>query len=186
MAACIEIDKAVKILSTQKGFAWIDGGVLKVGVVPFQEQHYLDFSSEQLRDSVDAPSAADLAAVPSVVMRPRERLLKHGGKYLFDIQGRIVECNSLKDMLKKGLLALEQKDPSLLTGLSQRRARTRRAVAQKPSELFDDPKLTKYAEPLKPGWFYGTNNNRQTTKDWLRTACEMAGLQWGKDFDVSI
>lgn len=185
MAACIQIEKAVKLLERQTGFAWIDGGVLKIGAVPFQEQHFLDFASESLRSS-ESRDVLPPSSSPSVPVPPRVRLLKHGGRYLFDIRGKLIECSSLKDMLKKGLLAIEEQSPGMLMELNKVKARTRRIVAQKAADLFADPKLTKYAEPLKNGWFYGTNNNATTTKEWLKNACDLGKLEWGKDFDVSI
>lgn len=188
MAACISIEKAVNLLSQQKGFAWIDGGVLKLGTLPFHEEHALDFASESLVSSKGETGTVSVASAPPTAMQisPRSRLLRSGGRYLYFIKGAIVECGSLKELLKKGILAIEKHCPTLLSDLAKLKGRTRRIVATKPGDLFADAELTKYAEQLKPGWYYGTNNNKTTTRDWLKEACEIAGLKWGEDFEVSI
>src|SRR4051794_20568458 len=111
MASCIEIGKAVKILATEKGFAWIDGGVLRIGTVPFQEQRVFDFATEQLQDSANYQPAP--AQAPSVPLSPLELLKKHGGRRLAYVKGKIVVGNSLHDLLKKALVALEEIKPDL-------------------------------------------------------------------------
>jgi hypothetical protein len=89
--------------------------------------------------------------------------------------------------LKGGLLAIEDHHPGMLAELTKHKARTKRIVAQKASDLFEDPQLVKqFSAQLKPGWYYGTNNSAQETKSWLARACEIAGLTWGKDFDATI
>ncbi len=182
MAACIPIQKAIQILADAKGFMWIDHGVLKTGIVPFQEEATVDFASERL-----LPTSA-IAEDPSPAHVPiRDRLMRHGGRYLFAMNGEIVECASLKDLLKKGLLTIAKHDPGMLIELTKVRPRTKRIVAIKPEYLFEDPKLVKqFSEPLKEGWYYGTNNSASETKGWLMRACEVAQLRWGRDFEVSI
>ncbi len=187
MASCISIEKAVNLLSQHnKGYIWIDGSVLKLGIQPFHEEYSLDFAAETLLGTKVA-SVAVPAAVSAANQSPRARLLQHGGKYLYRIKGEIVVCDSYKEILKKGILAIEQYYPGLLPELAKRKGRTRRIVATKAADLFRNPDLAnKYAEQLKPGWFYGTNNNATTTRDWLKEACDTAGLKWGEDFEVSI
>lgn len=188
MASCMETEKAAQLLAGNKGFVWIDGGVLKIGAVPFKEECFLDFATETVRESDIALKSRSFvpAPPPSIPETPRQRIERHGGEYLFEIKGEIVECGSLKNLLANGLRVLAAHKPGLLDELTKLKGRTRRIVARNKADLFADPKLVRYAEELKPGWYYGTNNNSTTTKDWLREACKMAGLVWGVDFDVSI
>jgi hypothetical protein len=185
MAACISTEKAASLLAQHKGFAWIDGGVLKLGKLPFHEEYALDFASESLTSSKRSSAGTPVPA--SVTYEsPRDGLVRRGGRYMYFIKGEYVACGSYKELLKKGILAIEKHYPALLPELAKVKGRTRRIVATKPGELFNDLALSKFAEPLKPGWFYGTNNNKTTTRDWLKLACEIAGLKWGEDFEVSI
>ena len=186
MAACIPTKSLANLISQVQGHAWPENGGIALGAIAFQAQYHVDFASESLVPVGSGSGSPAPTAAPTIIYSPRARLLKHGGRYLFDIRGKLVECSSLKDMLKKGLLAIEEHSPGMLTELAKLKPRTRRIVAQKASDLFADPKLTRFGEPLKPGWFYGTNNSAATTKDWLKSACEIGKLEWGTDFDVSI
>lgn len=170
-------------------FMWImSDSEIGVGTVPLRPEFIVDLAGERVRrpEEVTLPPHLPSKLTPAP-LPPRARLLTHGGRYLFDIKGKLVECASLKDMLKKGLLEIEAISPGMLEELSAVRPRTKRIVAKDARHLFEDQKLVKqFAAELKPGWFFGTNNSAPETKGWLQRACEIAKLQWGMDFDVSI
>jgi hypothetical protein len=116
------------------------------------------------------------------------RMSRQSGKYLLDINGRTMECTSLRELLAEGLRALEKYKPGMLEQLSVIKPRTKRIVARDPARLFDQQELVaNYAERLGvDGWWYGTNNSADETNAWLRRAAELAGLSWGKDVSTTL
>ena len=85
-----------------------------------------------------------------------------------------------------GLTLIEEHFPGTLEELSKTKLRSRRIVAKDRNDLFSNPKLTKkYAEKLKEGWYYGTNNSSAETRAWLERACLAAGIRYGTDFKTS-
>jgi hypothetical protein len=118
---------------------------------------------------------------------PGWRPSRRGGQYWFELNGKRSEFHSLRDLLAGGLSALEDARPSTLEKLSHIKPRSRRIVARDPKELFDKDHLAKdYAEKLKDGWYYGTNNSANETNSWLERACSCAGLKWDTEFKTSI
>ena len=158
---------------------------LALGVDPLNHTHVIDFSKEDLRsisanDTANEPQVSPPAATPP-------RASRRSGRYLLDFKGSTVECHSLKELLSKGLKALEQHQPGTLANLSAIRPRSKRIVARDPALLFKQPELAeKYAEKLVDGWWFGTNNSANETISWLRRGAEIAGLEWGKDISTSL
>lgn len=189
MATFIPLEKGMGLLSAldPKLYVWIQSPTeIAAGTVPLQPQFIIDLATENLRQ-VDA---VNIDAVPQTAFpatQPSPRMLRHSGRYLFELLGKTVECASLKDMLKKALVAMEDHKSGMLDELTKLRPRTKRIVARRAGDLFTDVELVKnFSDKLMDGWYYGTNNSASETKMWLKRACECAGLQWGKDFDVSI
>jgi hypothetical protein len=115
------------------------------------------------------------------------RASRKGGEYWFELKGKRVETRSLRDLLGEALRAIEAERPRMLTSLTLMMPRSRRIVSQDPRFLYTKRELVeKYAAPLLPGWFYGTNNSAAETNAWLLRACQCAKLEWGKDFVCSL
>lgn len=154
-----------------------------------QKPHcFVDLATEKVlpglaTESNHAPSSrVNLTDVP-----PTQKPTRKTGKYLFDILGKTIECTSLKHMLGEGLREIERERPGMLSKLSNVKLRTKRIVAHKASELFDQPELSKkYAERLTESWWFGTNNSAVETNAWLERACGIAELRWGKEFTTTL
>jgi hypothetical protein len=157
---------------------------LVLGADPFSPSAVIDFSNEQVvpySESALEPerSLADVVA--------EERASRKSGEYWFELKAKRVEARSLRDLLKEALLAIEAERPRMLQSLSMMMPRSRRIVSQEPRLLFQKRELVeKYAAPLCPGWFYGTNNSAAETNAWLLRACQCARLEYGKDFICSL
>jgi len=55
-----------------------------------------------------------------------------------------------------------------------------------PQELYPgNPHLWKYAQEIAPGWMLGTNESSEKKLMFLRLACKVIGLRWGKDLKMS-
>ncbi len=190
--AWMELTKGKSFLAKldPKSVMWVLSPTeIAVGAVPLHADYIIDLSTETLSQvngaKVDAAPAAGFPT--SARLKPSIDQYRKSGRYLFELHGKTEECGSLKESLKKSLIAIETDKPGMLAELTKIKPRTRRIVAKDPKDLFTDQKLVKqFAESLMPGWYFGTNNSAQETKVWLQRACEIAGLKWGKDFEVSI
>jgi hypothetical protein len=165
---------------------------LALGTDPLTPSTVIDFSKEKVLpygQDESSRAAAQPATAPgaNVIEVPAWRPSRRGGEYWFEMDGRRVECRSLKELLSAGLLALESAQPGTIEKLSHIKPRSRRIVARDPKQLFDKDHLAKdYAEKLTEGWFFGTNNSANETNAWLQRACECAGVTCGEQFKTSI
>jgi hypothetical protein len=162
-----------------------NNGQLALGRDPLNPTSVIDFRAEAILPLGQRP--AKQASQPEPPIEPRHKLSRQTGKYMLDFKGNITECQSLKELLAKGLRTIEKFRPGSLERLSQVKPRTKRIVARDPRDLFDQHKLVEdYAEKLLDGWWFGTNNSRDETIAWLRRGCELSGLRWGQDFSTSL
>jgi hypothetical protein len=147
-------------------------------VIEFSREAIYPFSLDEI---------VQVAAAPPAHPRPAARRSRQSGEYLMEINDHTIECHSLKELLAEGLKAFEAERPGTLEKLSNFKGRTKRIVARDPARLFDRSTLVKnYAEKLADGWWYGTNNSATETNNWLKRACEVAGLTWGKDVTTTL
>jgi hypothetical protein len=174
--------------ATRPIFAQVLDGNLVLGTNPFQPTNVIDFSGEIVRPLEDRDVGRQGPPQPEPALIPRRRLSRQGsGKYLLEIDDNTTEYMSLKEMLAGGLRTLEKRKPGTLDRLAAVKPRSKRIVAREPQGLFDQQALAKdYAEKLMEGWWYGTNNSADETNTWLKRACELAGLKWGKDVSTSL
>jgi hypothetical protein len=161
---------------------------LAMGKDPLKPTHVIDFSTEAVApfdptkfksdEPVELIASADRVSLSS----------RRSGSFWFELLGKQrSEFGSLRDLLRGALLEIEKARPGTLDELSQMKPRSKRIVARDPRNLFAKEKMAEnFAKPLGEGWFYGTNNSRQETEDWLRRACKCAGLKWGVDFKTNV
>jgi hypothetical protein len=63
-----------------------------------------------------------------------------------------------------------------LDKLSAEKGRTKRPVARRRELLYEDPKLSKYADEIEGGWWIATNNSYPEVEKFIRRAGFHAGL----------
>lgn len=144
----------------------------------FQPVTLIDLASEEV---LNAGSGAPAAFTPAAGKADRK-----SGNYDVVVLGNELEGYSLKEVLKKALLAIEGARPGTLEKLSAIKTTTKRIVSKDPSMLFAAPHLVaKHAEKLDDAWWVGTNNSAQETNAWLKRAADCAGLQWDQDIQTS-
>ena len=86
------------------------------------------------------------------------------------------------------LSTLAQYDDHFYPNLAEKvRGRTRNHVARSPAEVYPGrPDLTCYVRQIGPGWLIGSNiANREKVKI-LRSACEVVGLDFGRDIAINL
>lgn len=123
-----------------------------------------------------------LAPAPKQAVRPHRRL-RRTGTYAFVLHGDRIEAGSLKEAYTACLRKLGEFDPRFFERLSRVTTRSRRIVAKNPTDLFlKKPELAeKYAARLSGPWWVDTNLSRAQCEQRLRTACEIAGIEFGND-----
>lgn len=155
---------------------------LGLGGDALKPTHYIDLGKEDIR-----PLESEASDGVEIATSPVRRTTRRSGRYYLEVQGTMIECVSLKEMLAQGLRAFQRVRPGTLEKLSEVRPRTKSIVARDPQELFTNPDLVQeYAEQLMDGWWYGTNNSSNETLTWLKRGAEIAGLVWGKDISTSL
>jgi hypothetical protein len=112
--------------------------------------------------------------VPAAI---NERKQRKSGNYTVSWSGGETKGVTLKDVLKKTVLALEEKDAGFLEILSRHRtSRGRRIVARKPEELYPgNPQLIEQgAERLDGRWWLDTNISRGQCQSYLNVVGELS------------
>ena len=109
------------------------------------------------------------------------------GKRFFEHDGEKVFCKSNKQLLKMGLIYLEEKFPGTLKELHKIRPRSKRIVSKNRYELFRkgrDDLAENNSEILIDDWWVGTNNSSQEVAAWLQRACDVAGVKFDSEFKI--
>jgi hypothetical protein len=177
MAAIIQAEKLIGLLkqadSTGKMYVQVREDHLVLGIDPAKPSSLIDFSKEAIRQ-FDV-TASERAIRPSGL---NERPTRRTGNHWFELNGKRFDCTSLKELLAEVLKTLERLKPGTLEALSKIKGRSRRIVARDQRQLYDKPHLVnEYAENLKNGWYFGTNNSARETNIWIQRAAECAGVK---------
>ena len=101
------------------------------------------------------------------------------------IQGSLLQATSAKGVMIKVLGEFQRRDPSFLERFAAlpRHGRRRRYISRNKMELYPGrPDLCEeYSEQNFGGWWVGTNYSSSTIAKIIRTACEVAGFDFGSD-----
>ena len=142
---------------------------------------FAESANEILRRQFDIGS--DRNSDPSAgLSRPilGDRKRRRSGSYTVTWAGGEVSGLSLKDVLKKTILAQEKKSPGFLETLSRHRtSRGRRIVARKPEELYPgNPHLIEQgAERLDGRWWLDTNISTGQCQRYLDVIGELSKVE---------
>ena len=158
---------------------WLDRELgLVTGVYPTPHAKF-DFGDERLisvkaeRATFDKSRISHLAQARRVVRR-----------YELETETEIHIFGSATQLLVEGLNLVEDAVPGTLDKFTQRKGRSKRAVAKTREELYDVPHPSSHSQQLKSGFFVATNNKDSEARGYLQQAVEIAGLHWGKNFIV--
>ena len=122
------------------------------------------------RGRTDPPAGLRTARASTFLQRPHRSLRRHlqDASQNWTLPFRLDFKNALTAELAKA------KKPS-----------KRGYIAATPQELYPgNPKLWKYAKEIAPGWMLGTNESSEKKLKFIRLACKVIGLRWGKDLKI--
>jgi hypothetical protein len=113
----------------------------------------------------------------------RDTVARSRGLWSVEVRGERLSAANMKDAYRQLLLKLDELSPNFIERFAVERARSRKFVARKPSDLYDSsPHLAKdHAQPLKDGWYFDTNLSTEQVAARAKVAARIAGLSYGRD-----
>ena len=107
----------------------------------------------------------------------------------FSLRGQFYPGRFAIDVLASIFDELAASDPTFPERFASRKhGRTRRYLAQNKYDLFPgNPSFAdNHSRELRCGWFIDTNNGNAAKEKIIRLACEVAGLEFGRDIVVNL
>lgn len=201
MAAVMDVGRLTALLGQAAGhgaaLAWIEDAQLLIGPNLGQPRGRIDFAREQFDkvgdhapDSADQPRSRHEDRSGPVVTRQdgttQPPLLldcaapgtpgRRTGNFALVLEGKIIPARSQRALLLGALQAIERTRPGTMDKLAAEKGRTKRPVARRRELLYEDVKLSKYAEQIEGGWWVATNNSFPEVEKFIRRAAFHAGL----------
>ena len=144
--------------------------------------------SGEEREVPDAPPSATRPGKRKSSPEPQPATPRGTGKitgYIFE--NRAVETGAAYRTLAKVLKEFHRRDPNFMERFAEKTAtRRRRLVARNRQDLYPySPDLAeKMSLDLENGWWLGHNLNAETIRRRIKTACEIAGVQYGSQLKL--
>ena len=107
----------------------------------------------------------------------------------FALHGQWYPGGKIADVMRTVLDKLTAADPIFLEKFATRKhGRKRRYIARRREDLYPErPDLCEnFSVRLPSGWFMGTNYSKSTLPTFVRLACEVAGLEYGRDLVLQL
>ena len=107
----------------------------------------------------------------------------------YELYGQRHRARSARDVLIQVLGAFADRDPSFLERFAAlpKHGRKRRHLARTKEELYPgSPQLADNAYEVRSGWWVDTHASRAGIETRIKMACEVAGVNFGKDLVVNL
>ena len=104
----------------------------------------------------------------------------------FQIGEERVESGNARGTLSELISRFDREDPTFMERFYiAATTRSRRLVSRTRTDLYDRPHLAdEHAVKLKNGWWMGTNLSQQQIRSHIRTACSVAGVEFGSELKL--
>lgn len=103
----------------------------------------------------------------------------------FMIGAERIEVGTARGTLIAIILKFDQNDPTFMERFYRASTtRRRRLVSRNRAELYDKPHLVSEAKDLGNGWWIGTNLSQQQIRSRIKTACSVAGMEFGRELKL--
>lgn len=145
------------------------------------------FSDIQITQTRHLTSQANVSSVKSPPTR--QTRTRGSGQAGYSLYGRNHPCRNATSVMISVFEMLTDDDSTFPERFASRRhGSKRRYIAMDKYELYPDkPQLCEQeSRQLTSGWFIGTNYNKGSIEKIIRLACEVAGLEFGKDLIVNM
>ena len=106
----------------------------------------------------------------------------------FEFNGRKRTCKNAKEVLIGVFSELAKQDHTFCQRFRERiPGRRRNILAKIREDLYPrHPERIRAAAELPGGWWIDTHSNNAQKKDWIKAACDVAGIKFGSDIIVHI
>lgn len=176
-----------KTHASLSGGWWIDAGMPNKGrlIQKACQVAGLEFGRDLVVHFRKRRSSPSSPSVP----RPREEREVQEGSYSFTLHGSRSAFQTSADLLAAIFTAFAKNDAGFCKRFGSRyKGRTRAYVAKRPEDLYpESPHLAKSEfRKLPGGYLIGTNMGTAKKGDLIRWACEVAGVEFGRDLTVEL
>jgi predicted type IV restriction endonuclease len=106
-----------------------------------------------------------------------------------ELYGQRRQARSARDVLIQVFKEFAEREPDFLERFAAlpKHGRKRRYLARTREELYpDSPHLADNAHEIRPGWWIDTHASKAGIETRIKMACEVAGVQYGKDLFVNL
>lgn len=176
-----------KVHARLPGGWWIDAGMPNKGplIQKACQVAGLEFGRDLVVHFRKRRSSPSSPSVPG----PREEREVQEGSYSFTLHGSRSAFRTSADLLAAIFTAFAKKDAGFCKRFGSRyKGRTRAYVAKRPEDLYpESPHLAKSEfRKLPGGYLIGTNMGTAKKGDLIRWACDVAGVEFGRDLTVEL
>ena len=144
--------------------------------------------SGEVPEVPDAPAPATKSRPRKSSPEPQAATSRATGKITgYTFENRTVETGTAYRTLAEVLKEFHRRDPNFMERFADKTAtRRRRLVARNRQDLYPySPDLAeKMSLDLENGWWLGHNLNAETIRRRIKTACEIAGVQYGSQLKL--
>lgn len=113
---------------------------------------------------------------------------RRGSRSSWELDGVRHECSIQWEVVQGVFAELQRRNTNFLPTFAERFGHDKRPVVVRDREAAypDSPTLRGQLVKLPDGWWLAHHSNREMKEQWLRLACEVAGLRWGRDLIVEL
>ncbi len=122
-------------------------------------------------------------------LTPTQPIPAHAGQIGFHFEGQFHAAQNARDTLRKIFELLIRRDPTFAERFNSlpKHGRTRRYLAKNAADLYPNrPDLSSESIQLDSGWWMSTNHSKQSIRQIITLACEVAGVRFQHDLKVSL
>ena len=113
---------------------------------------------------------------------------RRGSRSSWEMDGVRHECPRQWEVVLEVFAELQRRDGNFLPNFARRYGADKRPIVlqDRRAAYPFSPGLRNHLAPLPDGWWLARHSNREMKEQWLKLACEVAGLRWGRDLIVEL
>ena len=152
--------------------------------VPDEDRGGAPLSQDRTRLRPPGPTRPFATGTPDTARSPGRRASRSS----WEMNGVRHECPRQWEVVLEVFAELHRRDGNFLPTFARRYGPDRRPVVlRNPRAAYPfSPDLRNHLAPLPDGWWLAHHSNREMKEQWLKLACEVAGLRWGRDLIVEL
>lgn len=152
---------------------------------PPAERGRAPLPQDRTRPRLPPPNRPFRDPPPAAAARRSGRRASRGS---WEMDGVRHECPRQWEVVREVFAELQRRDRSFLPAFARRYGADKRPIVLRDRRAAYpfSPGLRNHLAPLPDGWWLAHHSNREMKEQWLKLACEVAGLRWGRDLIVEL